>query len=208
MLNSPLADGYEIYRDHTSFPYDITLVRANLLENKHSACHLKVRPPPLPSFFSTPAPIFPIVRPRLLSRARVHVVNVRAQRLQLYQSHSVPKYYACFVRYSESGGHRKMAEVLAPTGSSLEGAMGVFRMFFALKTGVVWEERLAVPRKKKREEGAFVYWPPSNGDPKGVLQNEEEEQEEQMISQRDAVALESLVRQIEARELGLTRGER
>ena len=171
-------------------------MRANLLENKHSACHLKVRPPPLSSFFSTPAPIFPIIRPRLISRARVHIINVRAQRLQLYQSHSVPKYYACFVRYSESG-HTKMTEVLAPAGSSLDGAMGVFRMFFALKTGVVWEERL-LPRKKV--DGVFVYRPPGKGEAKGVLEEEE-------ISERDAMALESLVRQVEARELRLTHGE-
>ncbi|KAL8783499.1 MAG: hypothetical protein Q9195_009369 [Heterodermia aff. obscurata] len=192
-----LADGYQIYRDHTSFPYDITLVRANLLENKHNACHLKVRPPPLPSLFSSPPPLFPIVRPPFLLRARVHILNVRAQRLQLYESHSVPKYYACFVRYSESG-HKTMSEVLSPTGSSLEGAMGVFRMFFALKTGVVWEERL-LPRKNRGED-VYVYRPPLEGEARGVLEGEE-------ISERDAVALESLLRQIEQRELGLTRGE-
>lgn len=91
-----------------------------------------------------------------------------------------------------------MTEVLAPAGSSLEGAMGVFQMFFALKTGVVWEERL-LPREK-REETMFVYRPPGEGEPRGLLEGEE-------ISKRDAVALESLVRQVEARELGLTRGE-
>ena len=74
-----------------------------------------------------------------------------------------------------------MAEVLAPAGSSFEGAMGVFRMFFALKTGVVWEERL-MP-KKKREEGAFVYrHPPGKGEAKEVLEGEE-------ISEPDALAL-------------------
>ena len=91
-----------------------------------------------------------------------------------------------------------MTEVLAPAGSTLEGAMGAFRMFFALKTGVVWEERL-LPREK-REETMFVYRPPGKGEPRGLLEGEE-------ILKRDAVALESLVRQVEARELGLTRGE-
>ena len=77
--------------------------------------------------------------------------------------------------------------------------MGVFRMFFALKTGVVWEDRL-LPRKKKRDEGAFVYRPPGEGEAKGMLEGDE-------ISEQDTLALESLVRQVEARELGLTRGE-
>ena len=89
-----------------------------------------------------------------------------------------------------------MTEVLAPAGSSLEGATGVFRMFFALKTGVVWEDRL-LPRQK-RVENAFVYRPPGKGEAKGVLTE---------ISEEDAMALESLVCQVEARELGMTRGE-
>ena len=36
-------DGYGIYQDSTTFPYDITLARANLLTNKNERFVLKVR---------------------------------------------------------------------------------------------------------------------------------------------------------------------
>lgn len=189
----PSTDGYQIYRDHTTFLYDVTLVRANLLENKNKACHLKVRPPPLPSFFSTP--IFPMPRPSHLYRARVHIINVRAQRLQLYESHSVPKYYACFVRYSEPE-YGRFTNVIAPPGSCFEGAMNAFKMFFMLKTHILWEERL---KSRGTDPEAYQYRPPVEGMAKGVV--------EDVISERDAVAVESVWRQVVGRELGMTSGE-
>ena len=168
-------------------------MRANLLKNKNSAYHLKVRSYPVPSCFGTA--VFPIPRPPHLYRARVHIINVRAQRLQLYETHSVPKYYACFVRYSEPG-YAKLSEVLAPAGSSFEGAMYVFKMFFTRKTGMLWDDRLQ-PRKQNPE--AYVYRPPGTGEAKGVLDDK--------ITDRDAAAVESLLRQVTAREWGFMSGE-
>lgn len=131
-------------------------------------------------------------RPHRIRRARVHIVNVRAQRLQLYESHAVPKSYACFVRYSEPG--HTLAEPLAPVGSTFEAAMHVFKMFFGLKTLRPWEDRFI---SGTVDPDAFMYRPPGAGKAVGVTDRTDKESED----------LASLLRQIEQRELGLTRGE-
>lgn len=49
------SDGYHVYRDPTTFAYDITLARANLVSNKNERFHLKV-PSPFP-LFPLPPPL-------------------------------------------------------------------------------------------------------------------------------------------------------
>ena len=128
-------------------------------------------------------------RPRRIRRARVHIINVRAQRLQLYESHGVPKTYACFVRYSEPG--RSFAEPLAPAGSTFEAAMHVFKMFFWLKTLRPWKDRHL---KAMEDPDAFSYRHPKKGEAVGY-------------EERDAEAIKAIRRQMEMRELGRASGE-
>ena len=116
------------------------------------------------SIFSTP--IFPSVP--LPFRPRVRLGRPRAQRLQLYESNATPKLYACFEKYSKPGND-PVASILAPIGSSFDVAFDHFKKFFKLKTGKHWEERLqkTVPRKD-----AFMFAPPKEVEPRGVLQND------------------------------------
>ena len=72
--------------------------------------------------------------------------------------------------------------------------MHVFKMFFGLKTLRPWEDRFL---SGKVDPDAFMYRPPGAGEPVGVTDRTDKENED----------LASLLRQIEQRELGLTRGE-
>ena len=181
ILPDSSLDGYGIYQDSTSFKYDITLARANLLTNKNERYALKVCHPhhtpalvPLhkrkidahytpnfPPIISTP--IFPIFPPSPRPRARI--VSPRAQRLQLYVSHATPKTFSCNVKYSSPGTAPKN-EVLAPIGSTWETAWGAFQMFFKLKTKKDWDMRFL---KCDLGAEAFVYTPPREGEPRGLF---------------------------------------
>ena len=113
------------------------------------------------SIFSTP--IFASVP--LPYRPRAPIRRPQAQRLQLYESHATPKLYACFEKYSKPGAN-STASVLAPIGSSFEVAFDHFKKFFKLKTGKDWDDRLPNTAPPK---GAFIYVPPKEGQPRGVI---------------------------------------
>ena len=162
------TDGYHIYRDPTTFAYDITLARANLTTNKNQRYTLKVTAEPSIPLISTI--IFPSFTPT--RRPRVFIRHARAQRLQLYESNSIPKLYTCYTKYS-AHDQSSAPEVLAPLGSSFELAFDVFKQFFRLKTHREWDDRLI--KVKTVEEEAFVYTPPRGGVPKGMILPAEEE---------------------------------
>lgn len=176
------SDGHHIYRDPTGFAYDITLCRANLLSNQNEAYQLKVCLPPHPPRSVISTPIYPLLLPLSGSstepvRPRCAVINPRAQRLQLYETHAVPKSFACFVKYS--GPNRTETQVLAPVASSFETAYNAFKKFFALRTRKEWRMRLDVKAKTKdakesENDGTapFRYNPPGGDEPKGVLESE------------------------------------
>ena len=67
------------------------------------------------------------------------LVNPRTQCLQLYESNSEPKTYACYLMSSAPQGSH--TEVLAPKPGSFIGAMGQFELYFKSKTGVEWASR-------------------------------------------------------------------
>ncbi|KAL9134303.1 MAG: hypothetical protein Q9175_004517 [Cornicularia normoerica] len=168
------SDGYHIYQDCTKFNHDVTLARTNLLVNKNDRFALKVCCPSSPTYTPphkrhlTPnpiitTPIFPIIPLSPRARARIHCP--RAQRLQLYESHATPKYYACYAKY-RSPGHAPTSEMLTPIGSSWETAWDAFRDFFHLKTGTKWEERFV---KTDIGSEAFTYTPPKAGQPRGMF---------------------------------------
>ena len=169
LLTIDFTDGYHIYRDSTTFAYDITLARANLCTNKNQRYSLKVKEPPVAHdscsstkfIFSTP--VLSSVPP--LKRPRVRISNARAQRLQIYETHNTPKLYACYTKYS-APGQSSIPEVLAPLGSSFELALGVFKQFYKLKTHKEWDDRLI---KAYMGEEAFVYTPPKEGESKGQV---------------------------------------
>ena len=73
--------------------------------------------------------------------------------------------------------------------------MNAFKMFFMLKTHVLWEERL---KSRGTDPEAYQYRPPVEG-MAGVVDD--------VISERDAVAVESVYRQVVGREWGMTSGE-
>ncbi|MCJ1462632.1 hypothetical protein MMC07_001234 [Pseudocyphellaria aurata] len=129
------SNGYHIYRDSTTFAYDVTLARANLVSNQIERYHLK-----------------------------------------LYESHTEPSLYAAYVK-SSSPGTPIVKDILAPIGSSFETALFAFTTFFALKTMRPWADRLAPLQDvggdcEEEEEGvekAFVYTPPKEDEPRGVI---------------------------------------
>ena len=168
------SDGYHVYQDFTKFNYDVTLARTNLLVNKNDRFALKVCHPSYPAStpphkrFPVPHPIittsiFPIVPISPRPRARIHCP--RAQRLQLYESHATPKYYACYAKCS-SPGQTPRSEMLAPIGSSWETAWDSFQAFFKLKTGKQWEERFV---RMDAGSETFTYTPPKVGQPRGMF---------------------------------------
>ncbi|KAL2038152.1 hypothetical protein N7G274_009100 [Stereocaulon virgatum] len=185
-----IDSGYGLYYDPSdSFPFDITLARANLLYDRNeryrlTVCHpaspqAQARTPPTSSPVSPPpsspipvisTPIFPIRPPS--TRARARLVSPRAQRLQLFVTHNVPKQYACSVTYSTPSAQTQ-SHILAPSGSTWELAWGTFSSFFKLKTGKDWALRFAkMSNVQIWEEGkimkAFVYTPPKEGEPWGL----------------------------------------
>ena len=175
-----VTDGYEIYRDiYDNFAYDITLARANLLINENERYQLKVCRSSKPSFpvhcTSHPSPpvisspIFPIQPSPSSVRARTH--SPRAQRLQLYTTHTAPKMFACFVKYS-APGNKSWSRVLAPTGSSWETAWAAFEQFFKLKTRKEWAMRFykyEMGKEAPSQEKNFNYSSPAKGEPRGCL---------------------------------------
>ena len=72
--------------------------------------------------------------------------------------------------------------------------MNVFKMFFGLKTLRQWEDRFL---PGKADPDAFMYIAPKKGEAGSVTKCVEREAEE----------LKSLLRQIEMREWGFTKGE-
>ena len=141
VANLSHTDGYEIYRDSTGLIYDVTLARVDLAKNANERWHLKVG--------RLPCPIFPYYRPR---RSPVPVDRSRTQQLQLFQTHSAPRHYACFAVYS-SPGSKPLARMLAPVASHFETAMSQFTEFFKLKTRMEWADRF---KKAPEEEGGVL----------------------------------------------------
>ncbi|KAL8952758.1 MAG: hypothetical protein Q9222_001343 [Ikaeria aurantiellina] len=116
---------YHVYRDSTSFAYDIILVRTNIQQNKFERYVLR-----------------------------------------LCTTHDTPKYYATLLIYGTSGipAHKS---ILAPIGSNWDKAFLAFTKAFKAKTKVEWEERLVLPAV--REEGAFLYKRPTEGEARGLM---------------------------------------
>ena len=126
---SYLIGGYEIYRDLNGLAYDVTLARIDLTLNENERFHLKVRHH-LITMYKYKSP----------RRTRVPLDRPPAQRLQLFQTHSAPKYFACYTTYKSREGLASH-QMLAPSGSSFEVAMGQFEQFFKLKTRLLWSDR-------------------------------------------------------------------
>ena len=116
------------------------------------------------SIFSTP--IFPSYPPSLPTR--VPLGRPYAQRLQLYESHAVPRYYACFEKHS-APGKTSESHILAPVGSSFNVAFDHFKNFFKLKTGIEWDQRC---RSWMVPDANFIFMPPRIGEPRGILQED------------------------------------
>ena len=76
-----------------------------------------------------------------------------------------PMYYSCFVNYS-SPSAASATQILAPTGSSFEFAMGSFAEFFKLKTKQRWDDRLM--HMDLMDQGAFTYMAPDASEPQGL----------------------------------------
>lgn len=111
------------------------------------------------------------------TRARARLVSARAQRLQLYVTHDVPKSFSCNVKYSNPGANSE-SHVLAPPGSGWETAWGAFSSFFKLKTGKKWAERFVRMEnveilEKEEKVKAFVYTPPKKEAAWGVTSGRE-----------------------------------
>lgn len=88
---------------------------------------------------------------------RVPIYNPFAQQIQLYESNAEPHTYATFVKYSRVGGSSK--DILSPRGSSFDFALNIFKKFFEIKTGRVWDDRhddSKIPDPKRNEEGELV----------------------------------------------------
>ncbi|MCJ1389867.1 hypothetical protein MMC18_002724 [Xylographa bjoerkii] len=162
--NKMYTDGYHIYRDSTGFGYDITLARSDLTTNTNARYFLKVSS--FPYTINLFTPLYPYTLPR---RSRVPLPAPRTQCLQLYESHVSPSKYACFSSYS-SPTAGTATHVLAPLGSTFTLAMGQFTQFFKLKTKLEWKERNGT--LDMESENAFVYTPPAEGEPWGVVDPE------------------------------------
>ena len=154
-------DGYHIYRDSTSFSYDITLARSDLTTNTNARYFLKVSS--FPYLMNLCTPLYPYILPR---HSRVPLPAPRTQCLQLYESHIWPSKYACFSSYS-SPTAGTATHVLAPLGSTFSLAIEQFMHFFKLKTKLDWKERNGT--LDKESETAFLYTPPAEGEPWGVV---------------------------------------
>lgn len=166
--NSLHIDGYHIYRDATGFAYDITLARSDLTVNTNERYALKVS-----SFPHDEVHIFTPLYPYFLPhRSRVPLPAPRTQCVQLYESHISPSKFACFTNYS-SPTAGTACHVLAPVGSSFQLAVDHFMQFFKLKTKLEWKERNGTMGSEGTgSKSAFVYMPPADGEPWGVIDPE------------------------------------
>ena len=99
----------------------------------------------------TITPLYTYYSPR---NTRVPIANPRAQCLQLYESTTEPKtYFSCMTKSSQNGS---FTEVIAPKPSSQVVALGLFKDYFKIKTGVEWEKRdLEV---NAQEESTWAPW--------------------------------------------------
>ena len=64
-------------------------------------------------------------------------------------------------------GRATITQMLASLGSDWDSAFRAFAKFFKAKTKIDWDRRTM--EKGKLEEGAFMYMPPKNGGPVGLL---------------------------------------
>ena len=128
-LISGFTEGYGIYRDEGGFPYNVTLARVDLATNTNERYHLKVG--------HLPTPIYPYYCPR---RSRVRLDRPPTQQLQLFQTHEIPRRYACYTVYASRDGVSS-GHVLAPPYSSFELALSQFEQFFKMKTYLDWRDR-------------------------------------------------------------------
>ncbi|KAL8900327.1 MAG: hypothetical protein Q9207_005754, partial [Kuettlingeria erythrocarpa] len=87
----------------------------------------------------------------------------------LCTTHDVPKYFAALLTYHTRDAPVRKS-ILAPKGSDWTAAFRAFTKTFRAKTKVDWDERL-VPRRSSwaEQEGAFVYTPPKEGEPRGEV---------------------------------------
>ncbi|KAI9812887.1 MAG: hypothetical protein M1827_004405 [Pycnora praestabilis] len=129
--------------------------------------------------------------------ARFDILTNKNQRyyLKLYETHSHPHLYACYIKYTRPG--KTGTDMLAPLASLFSTAWNAFTKFFKAKTGKAWEMRLdsrwglkamgraggvvekgmgedlgkgEMGEKGEREEtGGFVYTPPVLGRPRGRM---------------------------------------
>lgn len=72
--------------------------------------------------------------------SRVPLARPRAQCLQLYESTTQPKTYACYLT-SSAPNKGSYTQAIAPEPSSHIVALDLFKKFFRVKTGVAWEKR-------------------------------------------------------------------
>ena len=98
-------------------------------EGKGIRCYLRVGHP-------TITPLYTYTSPRY---TRVPIAKPRAQCLQLYESATEPKTYFSYMTKSSPSG--SFTEVVAPKPSSQVVALGLFKDYFKVKTGVEWEKR-------------------------------------------------------------------
>lgn len=93
--------------------------------------------------------------------------NPRGKRwvLQLFESKSSPKDYRFApVLFERQGDRHKVARVSEAAGP-LHAAMREFENFFASRTGVRWEDRLAKRAVEQPNSQMFTYYPPAPGEP-------------------------------------------
>ncbi|MCJ1272321.1 hypothetical protein MMC21_000107 [Puttea exsequens] len=106
-----------------------------------------------------------------LARANLLINENERYQLKLYTTHTAPKMFACFVKYS-APGNKSWSRVLAPTGSSWETAWAAFEQFFKLKTRKEWAMRFykyEMGKEAPSQEKNFNYSSPAKGEPRGCL---------------------------------------
>ncbi|KAI4202671.1 MAG: hypothetical protein LQ346_001933 [Caloplaca aetnensis] len=93
---------------------------------------------------------------------------VRVNLLQNKSERYVLRYFAALLTYHtrDAPVHKS---ILAPKGSDWTAAFAAFTKTFAAKTKVDWDERLVPRRSWAEQEGAFVYTPPKEGEPRGEV---------------------------------------
>lgn len=164
--------GYHPYADKTGFLYLIVLVRRDVEKNLIERHRIKVRYSsasfsastgtqthsscPI-SYFRFPAPYpfaaYPVVEARQLKcfkfkpfslnrKLRVPIPTARAHCLQLFESDTIPRKYACYLSYTAGRpGVKRETQDLAPPGSDWEFAWAMFTKIFKLRTGEDWDAR-------------------------------------------------------------------